>query len=141
MFSDRKKAFTLIEMLVVVVIIGIILAIVISSASSLLNNRSKRIYKTHVSLVETAIKTYVDKYKGQLINDSSSCFNINYNSLISEGLLKENDIKCTGNIIVTKGINNNFSNSLYITCVDQNGDSVNISENVPSECKNFNGSK
>lgn len=137
MKNNKESAFTLIEMLIVVVIIGIVLSIVIASGTSLLNNRSKKAYDIHIDLVDTATKMYIDRYNGQLINDNSTCFNINYNTLLSENLLKENDIKCNGNIIITKENKNKFKSDFYLTCVDENDNVVNTSPEVPSGCKNF----
>lgn len=135
---NRNKAFTLIEMLIVVVIIGIILSIVIPSVSKLLNNRSKKIYETHIELLDKEIALYLDQYKGELSNKDDSCFNINYQTLVSEGF-QESEIKCKGNIIVTKA-NNDYENSYYLTCTDSEGNNVvDESKSVPSGCIGFNG--
>ena len=82
--NSKRKAFTLIEMLVVIAIIGIILIIVIPSVSSVLNNKDNKLYQTHMLTVEAATKTYIDQNKGQLNEINSSCFNIDYKLLLKE---------------------------------------------------------
>lgn len=137
--DSRNKAFTLIEMLVVVIIIGIILAIALSSVSSIVHNRSEKLYKVHMDIVETAMSNYVDRHRGQLLNSDKSCFIINYNTLISDGFVKESDIKCNGSIIISKIANSNsFTTEYYLTCIDQNDDVVKTSDNVPNSCAIFN---
>ena len=136
----RKQAFTLIEMLVVIVIIGILLAIVIPSVSAIISNRSKKLYKTHMELVEKATTLYADQYKGELLADDTSCFLINYTNLLNDNLIKEDEIKCEGYIILEKsGNNKSLNSSYYLTCVDKSNNKLSNSNNVPTGCKGFNG--
>ena len=136
----RKQAFTLIEMLVVIVIIGILLAIVIPSVSAIISNRSKKLYKTHMELVEKATTLYADQYKGELLADDTSCFLINYTNLLNDNLIKEDEIKCEGYIILEKsGNNKSLNSSYYLTCVDKDNNKLSNSDNVPTGCKGFNG--
>ena len=136
----RKQAFTLIEMLVVIVIIGILLAIVIPSVSAIISNRSKKLYKTHMELVEKATTLYADQYKGELLADDTSCFLINYTNLLNDNLIKEDEIKCEGYIVLEKsGNNKSLNSSYYLTCVDKDNNKLSNSNNVPTGCKGFNG--
>ena len=136
----RKQAFTLIEMLVVIIIIGILLAIVIPSVSAIISNRSKKLYKTHMELVEKATTLYADQYKGELLADDTSCFLINYTNLLNDNLIKEDEIKCEGYIILEKsGNNKSLNSSYYLTCVDKSNNKLSNSNNVPTGCKGFNG--
>lgn len=136
----KNHAFTLMEMLVVIVIIGILLAIVIPSVSTIVNNRSNKLYQTHMQILEKASDLYVDKYKGELLSDDTSCFLINYNNLLNDNLIKEEDIKCEGYIILTKSENNkNLDSNYYLTCVDKDNKKLSNMGNVPNGCKGFNG--
>lgn len=140
MNSIKKQAFTLIEMLITMVIIGIILAIVLPSVSSIMNNRSKKLYKTHMQLIEQATSLYSDKYKGELLSDNTSCFLINYTSLLNDGLIKEEEIKCEGYIILNKsGSNKSLSPNYYLGCIDKDNTKLSDIGNVPTGCKGFNG--
>ncbi len=136
-----KKGFTLIEMLVVIILIGIILAIVLPSVTKLSNNRSKKMYETHLDVVvESAVDLYTDQYKGELADENAECFNINYQTLLKDGLVDETDVFCDGNIIIRDNKStNSLENSYYLTCRDSKGNEINKSEKVPSGCRGFNG--
>ncbi len=141
MKKNRKQAFTLIEMLVVIILIGIILAIVLPSVTKLSNNRSKKMYETHLDVVvESAVDLYTDQYKGELADENAECFNINYQTLLKDGLVDETDVFCDGNIIIRDNKStNSLENSYYLTCRDSKGNEINKSEKVPSGCRGFNG--
>ena len=136
---NKKNGFTLIEMLVVVVILGILLAIVIPSITGLLSNEGKKKYNSHVKIVDKAAELYIDQYKGQLQGKDNSCFNINYSTLIVDGLLKEEDIKCAGTIIINKTGSNKLGYDDYLTCKDSKGNEVSKSGTLPKGCLGFNG--
>ncbi len=137
--NSKRKAFTLIEMLVVIAIIGIILIIVIPSVSSVLNNKDNKLYQTHMLTVEAATKTYIDQNKGQLNEINSSCFNIDYKLLLKENL-KESDIRCNGNIIISKSQDTkSYNPSYYLTCTNLKGEIIHKSESKPVGCKGFDG--
>ena len=134
----KNKGFTLIEMLVVVVLIGIVLAIAIPSAQRLINGQSKQKYETHMDIVESAAKLYTDKHKGELADRSTTCFNLNYDVLKTEGL-EESDVFCSGSIIITKTENNNsFDLEYYLDCKDKNDKVLSTKDTVPTNCKEIN---
>ena len=113
--EKTKKAFTLVEMLVVIVIIGIVLAIAIPNVANVISGNQKNLYQTHMKIVEEATNLFVNQYKGQLTNDSASCFQVNYQTLLQKDLIKETKVFCTGNIILTKsGNQKNFTPSYYL---------------------------
>ncbi len=135
----KEKGFTLMEMLVVIVIIGIILIIVFPNVSVFKNRSNQKKYETHMDVVvDPAVDLYVDQYKGELANEDTTCFNINYQTLISDGLIKEAEVICNGNIILRK-VNTGMEPEYYLTCVDNNQKSLTTSAKVPSGCRGFNG--
>ena len=87
-----------------------------------------------------ASKLYVQNYRGEITNASSDCFNVPYETLLNEGLIEEEDINCTGNIIIdnTSGDGNEYT--AYLTCKDKNGKIVHEAEGgLPLYCTGFSG--
>lgn len=136
----NRQAFTLIEVLVVVIILGIILSIAIPSVANLTNSNRRKLYETHMEIVEEKTKLFIEQHKGELRSIDATCFQVNYQTLLNQEILTEADVKCSGSIIITKaGNNKNFSSDYYLNCNDKNGDSLNKSEAVPTGCTVFTG--
>ena len=138
MSKCNQKAFTLIEMLVVVVILGILLAIAIPSVRNIVNQNKIKIYQTHMNVVEAKTKLLIDRYKGELLSNSASCFRVNYQDLLAKEWITEQDVHCEGSIILTKsGNQRNFTADYYLNCFDNSHNSLNNSTTVPSGCMTF----
>src|SRR5699024_5938429 len=99
------------ELLVVIILIGVLMAIALPAVRNLTYGNDEKKYQTLEKLAYEASKLYVKNYKGEMTNASSDCFNVPYDTLLDEGLIEEEDISCTGNIIIdnTSGNGNEYT--------------------------------
>jgi len=137
---NQEKAFTLIELLAVVVLMGLIITMAIPALRNLTYNSEEREYKYHKQLVHEAAKLYTKNFRGELESEDSSCFNIPYQALLQEDLIEEENIHCSGNIILSKRTMDGYNYNYYLTCKDVSGKVLHETDTtVPISCKGMNG--
>lgn len=135
-----KKGFTLIEMLVVVVILGVVLAIAIPAVTNISKNNREKLYQAHMNIVEEKTKLFIKQYEGELKSSDDNCFQVDYQNLIDNNFIKENEIYCNGSIIITKsGNGRNFSSDYYLSCLDKDNTYLHKSDTIPTGCSLFVG--
>lgn len=134
----NRKAFTMVELLSVIVILGIIMALAIPAIMKLTSNQVNEKYHYQEKMTKEATELFVDKYKKGLPSEHS-CFNINYQSLISDGYLKEPPLVCSGVIQATRKKGNNFTYRYYLDCKDEKGTVIKESAPVPDGCVGIYG--
>lgn len=137
--TRNKNAFTLIELLAVIVILGVIITLAIPVLRNLTYNSADKEYQYHMKLVHEATKLYAKNYRGELRNDDSDCFNLPYQTLIQEQLIEEENISCTGSIILERRSNSGYNYKYYLNCQDASGKVLHESEPIPLACKGVSG--
>ena len=116
------------------------MAIALPAVRNLTYGNSEKKYQTLEKLAYEASKLYVKNYKGEMTNASSDCFNVPYDTLLNEGLIEEEDINCTGNIIIDNTSGNGNEYTAYLTCKDKKGKTVHEAEGgLPLYCTGFSG--
>lgn len=137
----KKTGFTLIEMIVVLVLMGIVIVLVLPAVRTLTYNSDTKKYQQLVRTVNEAAKLYSNSYQGDLVNTNYECFNIPYSTLINEGLIEEEDIKCSGNIIMRKREKVGYDYEQYLTCENNKGEIIHDEKRPSSlfKCIGFSG--
>ncbi|MBE6154341.1 MAG: prepilin-type N-terminal cleavage/methylation domain-containing protein [Firmicutes bacterium] len=91
----NKKGFTLIELLCSITIISLITTIASINVISIFDTKKEQSIKNVNEIIETAACTYIELNKNK--NLKENCLNnsceINSDTLVKEGLLKEEDYK------------------------------------------------
>ena len=116
---NKRRGFTLVEMLVTITVLGIVTLIaipVISVVSRQLNSRKLDSYK---AIVESGAKIYTDSHDMDLFGyQKSGCVDIYYTTLVSDKVIEELDFS-NQNIVVDKIFvrvikkNDNYSYQTY----------------------------
>ena len=133
----NRKGFTLIEMLVVIVLMGVIMTLAIPSVMRIMETKSSQEMDTHLKLLEQAANMYKSRYRGEFTNNpDANCFILDYQMLIEEELIEEQDINCTGYITFTKNAKKNYIKDYYLNCNDKNNVEFSKYElsDVPTGC-------
>lgn len=119
----KKTGFTLVELLSVLVIMGVILLLAIPSVLKLLHNDTDKKLQSLLKVTLEASEIYIDQYKKGFIA-SNDKYNFNYENLLLNNYIKEEDIHCSGTIQATRKKGNNFTYSAYLMCKDKKGNTI-----------------
>ena len=134
----KIKGFTLIEMLVIFIINGVIIAIMIPYKTNLTTNYSKKAYKVQMNVIEKATKLYVLKNKNQLLSIDNDCIIIDYEIIKNNQGIDENNISCSGSIILKTTNTNAFIYNYDLNCKDKYNNYYKYDEEeLPTNCTIF----
>ncbi len=89
-----KKGFTLIETLATITIIGLITTVASFSIIKILDNKKELEQKTTKEIIEASACTYIELSKNKALKEQCLQYgcDLSTNTLIREGLLKEEDV-------------------------------------------------
>lgn len=90
----KKNAFTLIELICVIAILGLIALIAVPTVNSAIQSARENAYDEQIAIITDTARTYMTKnsmYLPDQSGDRPACVSVN--SLITSGLLSNNDIK------------------------------------------------
>ncbi len=125
---QRKKGFTLVELLVVIVILGIITGISIPLIRSLTEKNRQREYTTYLNTLKQSAKLYVNSYEEDLFgHEKSGCAIIRYSQLEEKKLIKDiavRDVSCDSEDTYVKVVklDGKTSYASTIRCGSRNAD-------------------
>ena len=93
--KNRKKGFTLIEMILVVALLSVIGIVITVNLTGTLKDTNQKKCDDFVSEIETAACTYVGWSYREIACNRPGC-DINISILVNEGLIKSETDACTG---------------------------------------------
>ena len=129
-----NKGFTLIEMLAVIIIMTIIMGIGIPSVIRIIQNKSSDLYNVQEKLAEKGTDLYTSRYKAKFKSfEDQQCFILEYQKLLEEDLLTEQDLNCSGDIKLVRKGKNSYKKSFYLTCADKSNNIVKTSDPISAQ--------
>ena len=137
-----KKGFTLIEMLITILLIGIVIVVAVPAVRNLTYNSDTKKYNQMEKVIIEAAKLYASSYQGELTNTKYECFNIPYSTLLKEGLIEEEEIKCSGHVILRKREKVGYNYEPYLTCKNEKEETIKGGKTRPTSlvgCIGFSG--
>lgn len=131
----KNKGFTLVEMLIVIIILGVLLILVIPNLTGLVADQKEKSLKIHLDNVEQATKLYIVKNRGTVLSGNS--YTLNYQTLINQRYIDEDDIICCGEIVISvANDHSDYKDIVYnLRCVNDKKEDTSKKD---STCSNFN---
>lgn len=112
----KQKGFTLIELLAVIIILGIISLIVFPSINSTIKKQRAKLYDRQVVTIEQSAESWAAVNTNRLPNEGDNTLYVPLDTLVSNGFLKNDDIKDprSGNVMYgCVGISYDIDNKQY----------------------------
>jgi len=135
----NKNGFTLIELIVVVLLMAILIAIVVPNVTKLIGKQSDTEYNAQLKMVKSGLDLYTIRHQGTFKSIDKNCIIMDYSILINEGLIKENNITCSGKVVLTPK-KSSYSYEYFLNCSDNKGNVKSSYNNndLPTGCYNIN---
>lgn len=96
----KRNGFTLIELLATLVILGIVATVAVQSYFVLIKNNDESKYNYYLDLIKVGADLHLESKKDAM--EDGGCLSVNYQTLVTKNFVKEEDITCTGNLILRR---------------------------------------
>ncbi len=98
----KKNGFTLIELLASLVILGIVTTVAIQSYFVLSKNNDESKYNYYYEMIKVGADLFLENRKDSM--ESGKCYSVSYQTLVDKNFVKEEDITCTGDLMIRRDI-------------------------------------
>ena len=96
----KKNGFTLIELLSAVTILGIIMAVSVQTYFMLRRDNKQKKTDYYVQIIEKSADLFFEVKKHGM--EDGDCYSVKYETLVQRNFLKEEDITCSGSLLIRK---------------------------------------
>lgn len=125
MKKQKRRGFTLIEMIGVIIIVSLLAFLLFPSILKQINNNRKKIDKITEKLLFSAASLYLDNKQSEYLKIEGSTYCINLRQLVEDEKIEEPILDSEGNVVDLNNIisvnvkNNHYNFSMKSSCVNE----------------------